>query len=74
MSLPKPTTHVFVARLADRRTALGWTYAVVAERSGLSEGSVNRILRGKTAPMLSSIDALAGALGLSIVMVEEGAL
>ena len=54
------------ARIRARRADLGLTLAQVAEASGLSVGYVSRIEQGRGNPTVSSLEALAGALKLSL--------
>jgi len=49
--------------LRMRRLALGLTQREVASSAGLSLNEVSRLERGKHGPRLSTIQALAGALG-----------
>lgn len=58
----------------DRRKELGMTYAVLAQRSGVSEPTVKRIVgrRGESASF-ANVVAVATALGLSIRFEEQSA-
>lgn len=49
-------------RLRDRRTALGWTQATLAEAAGVSTELVSRIERARCLPSLTTLVAFARAL------------
>ena len=55
-----------VAQIRARRADLGLTLAQVAEASGLSVAYVSKIEQGRGNPTVSSLEALAGALKLSL--------
>jgi len=52
--------------LEIRRRDLGVSYSALAERCGVSELSVKRVLHGKTNPTLQSLQSLAKVLGVEI--------
>jgi transcriptional regulator with XRE-family HTH domain len=55
-----------------RRREVGMTYAALAKRSGVSQATVVRILRGLCrAPSLPNVEAIARALGMSLRLVPE---
>ena len=54
---------------ARRRQKL--TYKALAQHTGLSELAVGRILQGKASPRLSSLEALADALGLALLALPR---
>ena len=54
------------AQIRARRADLGLTLAQVAEASGLSVAYVSKIEQGRGNPTVSSLEALAGALKLSL--------
>lgn len=54
------------AQIRARRADLGLTLAQVAEASGLSVAYVSKIEQGRGNPTVSSLEALAGALRLSL--------
>lgn len=54
---------------ARRRQKL--TYKALAQHTGLSELAVGKILQGKASPRLSSLEALADALGLALLAVPR---
>lgn len=58
---PSPSFGIEVRR---RREALGVTVEALAVRSGLDEGSIRALEGGERAPSLSSLLALAEALGV----------
>jgi transcriptional regulator with XRE-family HTH domain len=47
------------------RSAGGWTQALIAEKAGITEQYLRRIERGSENPSLTTLMALAGALGTS---------
>ncbi len=61
----------FGERLRARRAAAALTQAALAERAGLDVSYVSQMERGLRDPSLSSIEALAGALGLSLAEFFE---
>lgn len=63
----------FGERLRSRRAAAELTQAALAERAGLDVSYVSQMERGLRDPSLSSIEALAGALGLSLAEFFEDA-
>lgn len=55
-------------RLADRRERLGMTYPSLAERSGVSEPTVKRVLAGRIAEAsFENVAAIADALGMPLM-------
>ncbi|MFF2073880.1 multiprotein-bridging factor 1 family protein [Kitasatospora sp. NPDC058162] len=46
----------------ERRAALGWSVAELAERSGLAEGQLRAVEAGHAAPTLPLLAALSEAL------------
>jgi transcriptional regulator with XRE-family HTH domain len=54
------------------RLAAGWTLRELAEASGIALGYISEIERGKKDPSLTTIMALAGALGMQVVFRLEG--
>jgi transcriptional regulator with XRE-family HTH domain len=55
----------FGAELRRHREEAGLTLAALAERSGLSVGYISLIERGERDPSISTVTALAKALGIS---------
>ena len=53
-------------RVRDLRTQAGLTQADLAERSNLSPEFVSRVERGLKAPSLSTLERVAGSLGVSL--------
>ncbi|WP_175897122.1 helix-turn-helix domain-containing protein [Burkholderia pseudomultivorans] len=53
-------------RLADRRRALGWTQAVLAEKIGVAEETMSRMESGKVAISLARLARFCDLLDLSI--------
>lgn len=64
----QPAAHAvaFGERLHALRVTAGLTQVQIAERAGLDVSYVSQLERGLRDPSLSSIEALAGALGLSL--------
>ena len=61
-----------VELIRKRKKELGWTNKILAEKSGVPEGTLNKILSGATKyPRRDSIQALRKALELIVVMNEE---
>lgn len=52
--------------IADRRKALGWTQAMLAERMGMEPESISRFERGATLPSLATLEQLAALLNTTI--------
>lgn len=61
-------------RLRAARRERGWSLAALAERAGVGKGSLSEIENGGRNPTLSTLYALAGALGLplSTLLAEPG--
>jgi transcriptional regulator with XRE-family HTH domain len=57
--------------LRKLRTAKGLSQAALAERVGLSREYINKIEAGKYDPPLSTINALAKALGVKVGRLLE---
>ena len=65
------TATISAERLNSRRTSLGMSCRVVAERSGVSEPTVKRILGGHIAEAsFANVVAIAQALGASLGVEE----
>ena len=60
---PDPLLHAFGMEVRRRREALGWSFDVMAEQTGLSRTMLIGIEHGKRNPSLKVIVAIAGALG-----------
>lgn len=61
-----PLTNL-AGRLADRRARLGMTYPALAERSGVSEPTVKRVLAGRIGEAsFENVAAIAAALGMPL--------
>lgn len=60
-----------IAMLCSQRKALKMTQAQLAQRSGMSRMSVQKIESGQTDPRLSSIMELARAMGLELLVVPS---
>lgn len=58
--------------LNDRRASLGMTVADLAERSGVSVATVNRVLGGDRHASFDNIARVAGVLGVDVVMSPRG--
>ncbi|MGP4109993.1 helix-turn-helix domain-containing protein [Streptomyces sp. 4N509B] len=57
----------------ERRTALGWTQAQLAERAGLTQAKVSRIEGSDTVPALPLLTRLARALDASLtIAIDDG--
>lgn len=52
-----------------RRKRLGLSQAAVARRAGLTTSQVSRIESGAATPKLDSLEAMADALGVALVLV-----
>jgi transcriptional regulator with XRE-family HTH domain len=62
---------VEIQKLDMRRKQLGMSRATLARRAKISVPTVHRVLTGKEdAPSVSTIEALASALGMSVQIVE----
>lgn len=62
---------IFIDRLDQRRRDLAMTYAVLAERSGVSEPTIKRILGGHVRDAsFGHVAAVATALGVSLEFGE----
>lgn len=59
-------------QLESRRRQLGMSLAALAQRSGLSAPTLNRILGGEANPTLETLVTLAKALGVEIRISENG--
>ena len=62
---------MFESILNSRRIELDMTFAVLAERSGLSLPTVQRILAGKQEPTSGHLNALAEAMGMALKLVPK---
>ena len=49
------------------------TQRELAEKSGLTEASISRYFNGERSPNIKNAEKMASALGLRIVMLNEGA-
>jgi transcriptional regulator with XRE-family HTH domain len=56
----------------DRREQMGMTLRVLASRSGVSSSMISEIERGAKSPTISTLSALAQALGVPISTLVEG--
>jgi transcriptional regulator with XRE-family HTH domain len=54
------------ARLRERREALGWSQAQLAEAAGVTPNYVGVVERGEKLPTLETLEAFAGALGAPV--------
>lgn len=54
----------FPATLARLREARGWSQAMLARKSGLAQQTVNFLEAGRYTPKLTTLSALAAALGV----------
>lgn len=59
-------------RLKELRTNKDLTLKGVAERSGLSVSYLSDIERGRTTPTLNTLEAIADALGMSVIDLLSG--
>ena len=57
--------------LNSRRKELDMTFAALAERSGLSLPTVQRILAGKQEPTSVHLKSLAEAMGMALVVMSK---
>ncbi len=53
-------------RVRELREKRGWSVRKLAERAGLAFSAVHRLESGKTAPRLTTLEALAAALGVTV--------
>ena len=60
------------AAVKDRREQLGMTLRALASKSGVSSSMISEIERGAKSPTISTLSALARALGVSISALVEG--
>jgi transcriptional regulator with XRE-family HTH domain len=60
------------ARIRQRRTARGWSQATLAERAGLGRVTVARIELGTQDASLTTLGALATALGVPLRSLLPG--
>ena len=59
----KETLRAILARqIISRRTALLWSQAELAKRSGVRQETVSRLEAGKDAPNVKSVDKIEGAM------------
>lgn len=66
------TLPIFIHRLANRRKAMGMSFASLAARSGVSEPTVKRIFGGRVAEAsFGNVAAVANALGVSVEFDES---
>ena len=49
------------------------TQRELAEKSGITEASISRYFNGERSPNIKNAEKMASALGLRIVMLNEGA-
>ncbi|MFI9026390.1 helix-turn-helix domain-containing protein [Streptomyces sp. NPDC053560] len=60
-------TPEFAAVLSKRALAAGdTTHYAIAERAGVRESTISRLLAGRTAPSLSTLIAVADAYGMTL--------
>lgn len=64
----KLAEYIRVGRARNR-----WTQAEFAQRVGLSTPYVSEIERGIADPQLSTVERIAGELGLSLSLIESAA-
>ena len=62
---------MFGRALNSRRRELEMTFAALAERSGLSLPTVQRILAGKQEPNSGHLRSLAEAMGMELMLVPK---
>jgi len=53
-------------RIGEAREARGWTQAKLAEAIGTTQQTVQRWESGQTDPKVSQIEAISGALGITV--------
>lgn len=63
--LPK-TAPAFAAVIRKELAARGWTVYVLAKTAGLGQTTTSRLVDGIGDPYLSSLTAVAGALGIPL--------
>jgi transcriptional regulator with XRE-family HTH domain len=74
MSTLKDDITTFVAQaVRDRREQLGLSLRALASKSGVSSSMISDIERGAKSPAVSTLAALAGALGVPLSALIEAA-
>jgi transcriptional regulator with XRE-family HTH domain len=64
---PTPAALALAKSLADLMTERSWSQEALAERSGVSQGTISRLKRATIAkPKLADVEALAAAFGVPI--------
>ena len=67
------STQTFGNRLREIRERSGLSQQALAKRAKISSATVSRIELGQSSPTLDTVEALADALGLSLVgMLRDG--
>lgn len=65
-------TRIPFSRLNERRKELGMSYAALAQRSGVSQPTVKRMLQGQSASAsYANVVAVADALGVSLELRDR---
>ena len=65
------TKTTFASRLKQIRETTGFTQAEVARRAGLHVLGVAKLEQGLREPALSTAQAIAGALGVSLAVFDD---
>jgi transcriptional regulator with XRE-family HTH domain len=63
---PQTLGNLLGARLRERREAVGWSQAELAEAVGVTPNYVGVIERGEKLPTLETVEAVSRALGVSV--------
>lgn len=73
--MDRMSNTALLKRIADRRERLGMSYAVLAQRSGVSMPTLKRMLHAgsgeKHSPRLDCLSAVLEALGMSLTAQPE---
>lgn len=58
--------------LWDRRTELGMTRAVVAEKANIDPSALLRLEKGDRAPFFATVERLAAVLDMDVMVGKDG--
>ena len=60
------------AAVKERRARKGWTQEQLAARAGLTASTIGRVEAGHHVPSLATLEAIAGAFGVSLSALLDG--
>jgi transcriptional regulator with XRE-family HTH domain len=60
--------HPLIAQIREARRRRGWSQQDLAARSGVGQSALSLLETGRREPLIHTLDALAGALGLDVVL------